>query len=46
MTNKEIVREVIRLYHEFLREHNVTPKTVYANILWLWPDYLRNHKTW
>ena len=46
MTNKEIVKEVSRLYYQFLREYNVTLDTVYANILWLWPDYLWENKTW
>jgi len=43
MTNKELVKEVSRLYHQFLREHRATPQTVYANILWDWPQYLREN---
>ena len=45
MTPKEKVQQVSRLYHQFLRENGVTQQTVYANILWGWPEYLRAHKT-
>ena len=35
--------EVIKLYHRFLKENSVTPDTVFANVLWKWKDYLREH---
>lgn len=44
MTTHEIAQNTMRLYRQFLHEHNVTPESVYANILWLWPEYLASHK--
>jgi len=41
VTAAEMVREVRRLYHQYLEENGVTPVTVYANILWGWRDYLK-----
>jgi hypothetical protein len=43
LTPKESVAKVTALYHQFLKENGVTPQTVYANILWNWPDYLHSH---
>lgn len=36
-------KQVMDLYRQFLKENNVTSQTVYANILWNWPKYLKNH---
>jgi len=40
MDTKLEAKRVMNLYRRFLAEHGVTPETVYANILWLWPEYL------
>lgn len=36
-------RRIKSLYLAFLKEHGVTTQTVYANILWLWPEYIKAH---
>lgn len=38
-------QSVMALYRKFLKEHNTTSQTVTANILWLWPKYLKNNHT-
>ena len=43
MTSKEQRQAVINLYHQFCKEHNVTPQTIYANVLLKWPEYLHSH---
>jgi hypothetical protein len=42
---KQAVQAVVRLYHQFLQENDVTQETVNANILWKWPGYLQANKT-
>jgi hypothetical protein len=37
-------KQVMQLYYRFLQDHRVTTTTITANILWLWPEYLRNNK--
>ncbi len=43
MLNKNTAHKYIGLYHQFLKENNVTTETVYANILWKWHDYFKTH---